>query len=121
MKTLLVITAAAAAFFGGAKGHGYVTGVRVNGAGWTDGQNPNWYYISSPPATAGWKALNQDNGFVQPSSFQTSDIACHKSGVTNTKYISANAGDTLTIYWNTWPDTHKGPILNYIAPVSSMF
>ncbi|KXJ85854.1 glycoside hydrolase, partial [Microdochium bolleyi] len=71
------------------------------------------------PATAGWKALNQDNGFVEPSAFGTADIACHKSAKTNTKSISANPGDTLTIYWNTWPESHKGPVYNYLAPVSN--
>ncbi|KAK7215731.1 hypothetical protein V2G26_003734 [Clonostachys chloroleuca] len=119
MHSSLVLGAASAALFSLAEGHGWLTGARVNGAGWTDGQNPNWYYITSPPATAGWKALNQDNGFVDPASFQTSNIDCHKSAVTNTQYVTANAGDTLTLYWNTWPDSHKGPIINYIAPVSS--
>ena len=30
-------------------------------------------------------------------------------------YVEADAGDTLTIFWNTWPESHKGPVLNYLA------
>lgn len=65
--------------------------------------------------------MNQDNGFVEPANFGTSDIACHKSAKTTTRSVSANAGDTLTVYWNTWPESHKGPINNYLAPVSSEY
>ncbi|KAI9150567.1 Polysaccharide monooxygenase Cel61a [Paramyrothecium foliicola] len=119
MWSPITVAATAAALFSVAEGHGYVAGVRVNGQGWTDGQNTNWFYLNNPPPSAGWRALNQDNGFVEPAAFGTSDIACHKSARPSTLSIRANAGDTLTLYWNTWPDSHKGPIINYIAPVSN--
>ncbi|KAI1493558.1 endoglucanase-4 [Biscogniauxia mediterranea] len=97
--------------------HGFVTGVTVNGV-WTNGSDPVWYYYpeGTAPETAGWDALNQDNGFVSPDSFGTSDIACHKSATVGKQFVSINAGDTITFSWNTWPDSHKGPIINYIAP-----
>lgn len=100
--------------------HGFVSGIEVNGAGWTAGGDPVWYYYASgtAPAAAGWQALNQDNGFVAPDAYGTSDIACHKSAKPGQLYVNANAGDTLTLFWNTWPDSHHGPILNYIAPCS---
>ncbi|KAI1858041.1 uncharacterized protein JN550_012934 [Neoarthrinium moseri] len=101
-----------------AAAHGYVSGVKVNNAGWFPGADPVWYYLPSGAAapTTGWNALNQDNGFVAPDSYQTSNIACHKNATAGQLYINANAGDSLTFFWNTWPDTHKGPIINYIAP-----
>ncbi|KAI1501025.1 endoglucanase-4 [Biscogniauxia marginata] len=97
--------------------HGFVAGVTVNGV-WTAGADPVWYYYSegTAPATAGWNALNQDNGFVSPDSFGTSDIACHKSATVGENFVNVNAGDEITFYWNTWPDSHKGPIINYLAP-----
>ncbi|KAJ8128095.1 hypothetical protein O1611_g5539 [Lasiodiplodia mahajangana] len=103
-----------------ASAHGYVSGIKVNQGAWVDGCNPNWYYQPSgtAPKTPGWQALNQDNGFVAPDAFTTSDIACHKSATPGQTYIEANAGDTLTLYWNTWPDSHKGPIINYLAKCS---
>ncbi|KAI8951505.1 lytic polysaccharide monooxygenase [Xylaria longipes] len=103
-----------------ASAHGYVAGIKVNQGSWIEGANPNWYYQpeGTAPETPGWQALNQDNGFVAPDSFSTSDIACHKSAKAGQKYIEANGGDTLTLYWNTWPDTHKGPVINYLAKCS---
>ena len=100
-----------------ASAHGYVSGVKVNGGDLVEGANPNWFYLpeGQVPETPGWQALNQDNGFVEPSAFGTADIACHKSAKAGAAYIEAAAGDTLTVIWNTWPDSHKGPILNYLA------
>ncbi|KAH7305766.1 glycosyl hydrolase family 61-domain-containing protein [Stachybotrys elegans] len=118
MHTLTTIAAFAAPLIQLAAAHGHVAGVRVNGGSWIQGCDPNWYYqpAGAAPNTPGWKALNQDNGFVSPDAFRTSDIACHKSAKAGETYIDANAGDTLTLYWNTWPDTHKGPIIDYLAP-----
>ncbi|KAI1438320.1 lytic polysaccharide monooxygenase [Xylaria sp. CBS 124048] len=100
-----------------ASAHGYVSGIKVNGGDWIDGTNPNWYYQPAGTAidTPGWLALNQDNGFVAPDAYTSTDIACHKSAKPASTYIDANSGDTLTLFWNTWPDTHKGPMLNYLA------
>ncbi|KAK5627129.1 hypothetical protein RRF57_002844 [Xylaria bambusicola] len=106
-----------------ASAHGHVAGITVNGGPWIQGTDPNWYYQpeGSAPETPGWRALNQDNGFVTPDAYTTSDIACHKSATPGQTYIEANSGDTLTLYWNTWPDSHKGPIINYLARCSGMY
>jgi hypothetical protein len=118
MQYFALIFALGASFLDLVHAHGFVSGVKVNGAGWTPGADPVWYYYAAgtSPATAGWNALNQDNGFVSPDSYETSNIACHKSATAGQLYISANAGDTLTFFWNTWPESHHGPIINYIAP-----
>ncbi|CAJ2512449.1 Uu.00g054640.m01.CDS01 [Anthostomella pinea] len=120
MPSSLSIAAFAAPLIQLAAAHGYVSGVTVNGGSWVDGSNPNWYYQpeGTAPDTPGWKALNQDNGFVSPDAYDTNDIACHKSATPGETYITASAGDTLTLYWNTWPDTHHGPVLNYLAECS---
>ncbi|EAT82406.1 hypothetical protein HBI56_089700 [Parastagonospora nodorum] len=97
--------------------HGFVTGIRANGA-WTKGSDPVWWYspANSRPQTAGWDALNQDIGFVEPAAMGTADVNCHKSATAGRLYANVNAGDTIDFLWNTWPDSHKGPIINYIAP-----
>ena len=97
--------------------HGFVQTITVNGESYP-GADPVWFYYPEGelPQTVGWDALNQDLGFVSPSDFSSTDIACHKSAFPSGLYINANAGDTLTLQWNTWPDSHKGPIINYIAP-----
>lgn len=112
---------AVASFFSAVEGHGFVNGAKVNGV-WTAGSDPLWWYAQQNnqplPVTSGWRALNQDIGFVEPANMGTTDIACHKSAKTNTGFIDVAAGSTITLFWNTWPEGHKGPIINYLAPVS---
>jgi hypothetical protein len=81
--------------------HGHVRGVSVNGQGWTPGADPVWYYHpeNQRPVTAGWNALNQDNGFVEPASVGSNDVICHKSATPGKMYVNANAGDSVTFYW----------------------
>jgi hypothetical protein len=100
-----------------ASAHGFVTGIRAGGT-FTAGSEPNWYYqpANQRKQTAGWDALNQDNGFVEPAALGSSDINCHKSATAGRQYVTVAAGSTVEIPWNTWPDSHKGPIINYIAP-----
>lgn len=121
MHSSTILLTAAAAFLDLASAHGFVNGIRVNDGAWVPGADPVWYYYTAgtSPATVGWNALNQDLGFVSPDAYTTSDIACHKSATAGQLSVSANAGDTLDITWSTWPsDSHKGPIINYIAQCS---
>jgi cellulase len=117
MHSSIILLSAAAALLDIASAHGFVTGIKVKGT-WTAGSDPVWWYHASNdrPQTAGWDALNQDIGFVEPASMGTSDVNCHKSATAGRLYANVNAGDTIEFAWNTWPDSHKGPIINYIAP-----
>ncbi|KXT14427.1 hypothetical protein AC579_8357 [Pseudocercospora musae] len=94
--------------------HGYVSGVVSNGE-WHSGTSPEWTYQSSKPATAGWYANNQDNGFVEPSSYADGDIICHKGATPGQGSIPVTAGKSIDIQWNTWPDSHHGPVITYLA------
>ncbi|KAG7120766.1 Polysaccharide monooxygenase Cel61a like protein [Verticillium longisporum] len=100
--------------------HGFVRGIRAGGV-WTAGSDPVWFYspAGQGPVTAGWDSRNQDLGFVEPAAFGTNDIACHKSATAGKNFVNVNAGQTIEIYWNTWPDSHKGPIIDYIAPYNA--
>lgn len=102
-----------------ASAHGYVSGV-VAGGQYFAGTSPNWN-SGEKTDTPGWYAMNQDNGFVAPSEFTTPDIVCHKDAEVGGKPFEAAAGDKLEFQWNTWPDSHKGPIITYIASVSGEF
>lgn len=97
--------------------HGFLQYINIGGT-ITKGSDPVWFYYSKEtrPQTAGWDALNQDIGFVEPAAANTSDVNCHKSATAGKLYANANAGDTIEFEWFTWPDSHKGPIINYIAP-----
>lgn len=102
--------------------HGFVRGVTDKGV-WTPGSDPVWYYYvqnkQTPPVTSGWDALNQDNGFVEPAAFGTTDVNCHKSATAGKMYASVNAGDSVTFYWSGWADSHKGT-LNPPSSISNL-
>jgi cellulase len=98
-----------------ASAHGFVTGLTI-ASKFTPGSDPVWFYYDHKPDTAGWDALNQDIGFVEPAKAGTSDVNCHKNATAGKLYASANPGDEIVFSWNTWPDSHKGPIINYLAP-----
>lgn len=105
---------AAAAVVPSVSAHGYVSGV-VSGGNWYAGASPSWIYSSAKPKQAGWFAHNQDNGFVDGTVYQSGDIICHKNATTGNTYIPVAAGSTIDLQWNTWPDSHHGPVIDYLA------
>lgn len=121
MRPSLILLSTTAFLLDTASAHGFVTGVSINGK-WTKGSDPIWYYSpNNRPLTAGWDALNQDIGFVEPAAAQTADVNCHKSATAGKLYADVNPGDTINFSWNTWPVSHKGPIINYIAPCNGTY
>ncbi|KAF1958312.1 glycoside hydrolase [Byssothecium circinans] len=67
------------------------------------------------PDIAAWSASNLGNIFVEPSRFNTSDIACHYDAAPGALHVNTTAGETLNLTWNEWPNSHKGPVLTYMA------
>ena len=100
--------------------HGYISGV-VSAGKYYENTSPNWVYSTEKADTPGWYAYDQDNGFVAPDSYTNDNITCHKGATPGTSSITVAAGSTIGLQWNTWPDSHHGPILNYLAPVSGSF
>lgn len=101
---------------GSVNGHGHVKTIVSAGTNYVGGLP--W---AAPATAVGWAAGNQDNGFVAPSAFSTADIICHINAKPATNAVSVAAGDTLTLQWDTWPESHHGPVLEYLAPVSGDF
>ncbi|KAM0425786.1 hypothetical protein ACHAPT_009036 [Fusarium lateritium] len=102
---------------GAANAHGHVKSIIVAGGETYTGGLP-W---NAPADAVGWSAQNQDNGFVAPDAFGSADIICHKGGKPASNAATVAAGDTLTLAWDTWPESHKGPVIEYLAPVSGDF
>ena len=44
-------------------------------------------------------------------------IACHKDATAGAKVATVKPGGTVEITWNTWPESHVGPIIDYLAAV----
>ncbi|KAG9235148.1 glycosyl hydrolase family 61-domain-containing protein, partial [Amylocarpus encephaloides] len=93
--------------------HGFVQGIDIAG---TYGYLVNNFpYATSPPSVIGWAETATDLGFVAPSAFTTGDIICHKGGANAKKTATVAAGGTVRMDWNTWPESHHGPVIDYMA------
>jgi lytic cellulose monooxygenase (C1-hydroxylating) len=98
------------------KAHGHVQLVIADGT-----EYPGGIPHGAPENAVGWAAANQDNGFVAPDAFGTVDFVCHKSATSVPSAATVAAGGSVTLQWDTWPESHKGPVIDYIAPVSGDF
>lgn len=72
-------------------------------------------YESSPPASIGWTESATDLGFVAPDAYTSGDIICHRNATNAQISASVAAGGTVVMDWNTWPESHHGPVIDYMA------
>lgn len=95
--------------------HGYVANINVAGKNY-EGYSPAMQYTTPAPVVPGWSSpLDLDNGFVSPQNYTGPDIICHKGATPGQASIPAKAGDKVEFLWTPWPDTHKGPVITYLA------
>lgn len=95
--------------------HGHVSGIVINGAYYQGYESDSFPYDSDPPIVIGWTTNDEDNGFVAPDAFGTPDIICHRNATPAQGHAQAAAGDIISMIWNTWPDSHVGPVYDYLA------
>jgi endoglucanase len=98
-----------------AAAHGHISNVVINGVSYQGYDSPAWYGSSNAPNVFAWTINQKDNGFVAPDAFASPDIICHRDAVPAQSHVQVAAGDTLTLQWNTWPDSHHGPVIDYLA------
>ncbi|KAB5566677.1 glycosyl hydrolase family 61-domain-containing protein [Coniochaeta sp. 2T2.1] len=99
--------------------HGHVNDIIVNGVLW-QGYNPFVMpYIQNPPNVVGWQTDALDNGFVLPDAFASADMACHRNAKNAGGHAVVAAGDKILLEWDTWPEGHKGPVMDYLANCGS--
>lgn len=93
--------------------HGYVQGIVAADSYYT-GYNPSFQYQSPTPVVIGWSDPSDlSNGFI--SDYTSSDINCHLSATAAQTHAPVAGGDTVTFEWTTWPSSHHGPVLTYLA------
>ncbi|KAM5341535.1 hypothetical protein ACJ41O_014566 [Fusarium nematophilum] len=109
-KTLLSALAGAM----GVAAHGHVDNIVINGASYP-GFSLDLAYNNNPPAVVGWTTSATDNGFVGPEAFGSADIICHRDAKNAKGHARVAAGDSIYLQWDTWPESHKGPVLDYLA------
>jgi cellulase len=102
--------------------HGGVRGVVADGT-YFEAYNPSMQYQTPAPKVVGWSVPEQlDNGFVVPSMYsKNSKIACHKDATVGQAQATVAAGGKVERQWSVWPDSHKSPVLDYLAAIDGDF
>ena len=111
MKSLLLTLAGAASV----AAHGYVETITVGSTVHTNFNPTTDPYNPNPPARPGWTADQLDLGFVEPNAASSPDVICHRSATPGQSHIPVTAGQTVSLQWSPWPDSHKGPVIDYLA------
>lgn len=98
--------------------HGTVSGIVVGGK-YYQGYSPSFAYADPAPVVIGWSIPeDSDNGFIAPSAFSDPDIICHKGATPGQTSAKVAAGGTVELQWTAWPESHHGPVLDYLAKCS---
>ncbi|KAJ5979581.1 Endoglucanase-4 [Penicillium waksmanii] len=95
--------------------HGHISNIVINGVsydGWDIGSYP---YSSDPPVVVAWGTPNTSNGFISPDAYESDDIICHLNATNAKGHAVVAAGDKISLQWTTWPDSHHGPVITYLA------
>ncbi|KFH40812.1 Endoglucanase-like protein [Hapsidospora chrysogenum ATCC 11550] len=95
--------------------HGFVTNVVINGVSYSGYDVTSFPYQNEPPVVIGWSTTATDTGFVAPDAYSSPDIICHRDGENAQGRAQVAAGDSVFLQWNTWPDSHHGPVIDYLA------
>ncbi|KAF9888728.1 hypothetical protein FE257_008303 [Aspergillus nanangensis] len=96
-------------------GHGYVSGIVAGGTFYTGYLVDSYSYMDDPPDTIGWSTTATDLGFVDGTGYSGPDIICHRDGAPGALTATVAAGSTIDLQWTVWPDSHHGPLINYLA------
>ncbi|KAF7549075.1 hypothetical protein G7046_g8458 [Stylonectria norvegica] len=95
--------------------HGHVDWLITNGVAYRGYDAPSMSWNPAHDPVVGWTIGATDNGYVEPNSFSDPDIICHKAAKPGKGHVTVQAGDKINLQWNTWPDSHKGPVIDYLA------
>ena len=112
---LLQTAALVGAFAASAYAHGHVTGIVADGT-YYEGYDPSFQYQQTPPKVVGWSdPKDLGNGFIAPDAYGTPDIICHLDATPGQAVAKVAAGGKVDLQWTTWPSSHHGPVLDYLA------
>ncbi|KAH6887392.1 glycosyl hydrolase family 61-domain-containing protein [Thelonectria olida] len=95
--------------------HGHVDWLLTNSVAFRGYDAPAFSWNPNIDPVVGWTIGATDNGYVEPKSFGDPDIICHRSAKAARGHVTVQAGDKINLKWNTWPESHKGPVIDYLA------
>ncbi|KAM3064799.1 hypothetical protein ACMFMG_008720 [Clarireedia jacksonii] len=94
--------------------HGFVSGIVIDGT-YTQNWSPSDAYASPAPKRIGWADTNLDLGFTSPSEYAGPNIICAQNAKNAALSATVAAGGSIDLQWNTWPESHHGPVITYLA------
>ncbi|EKD12576.1 hypothetical protein MBM_09145 [Drepanopeziza brunnea f. sp. 'multigermtubi' MB_m1] len=95
--------------------HGYVEEITADGVAHEGYIMTTYPYMNPPKDSPAWSETAVDSGYVGSNDFASPDIICHKEAKNAALSIPVAAGGEVSMRWNTWPESHKGPVLWYMA------
>ncbi|KAJ5257918.1 hypothetical protein N7524_009474 [Penicillium chrysogenum] len=96
-------------------GHGYVSSIVADGKSYTGYLVDKYAYMADPPDSVGWTTTATDLGFEDGTEYQDPNIICHRDGANAALSATVKAGSSIDLQWTTWPDSHHGPVITYLA------
>ncbi|KAL8897562.1 MAG: hypothetical protein Q9192_002514, partial [Flavoplaca navasiana] len=80
------------------------------------GYTINYAYSPSHPDMPAWAVPeDKDTGFINPGNYTNPDVICHKGATPGELYATVAAGSTVQLQWTKWPESHHGPVIDYLA------
>lgn len=74
-----------------------------------------WLHENDPNAVGWVTPFQWYNEFIDPPRYNTEAIICNTDTTPAPKHITIAAGETVTAQWDNWPESHRGPIITYLA------
>ncbi|KAF4969112.1 hypothetical protein FZEAL_10288 [Fusarium zealandicum] len=103
-----------------ASAHGYLNTFTLDGV---DYQGFSRWNPSPSPDAIGWSFTTPDEGPEMDTS--SPDFVCRRESEASKNYGKIQAGNTASFFWtsddkeinpNGWAESHRGPVITYIAP-----
>ncbi|KAK6333632.1 hypothetical protein TWF730_003817 [Orbilia blumenaviensis] len=110
MKTTLVALLSTASTV---MGHGIVQEFLIGGQRYTGSLPFQDQYKNPAPDRITQAFWENGNSFIDD--VTSADIACNKGSKPAKLVAPAPAGSDVTFFWTEWPESHKGPVITYLA------
>lgn len=91
--------------------HSHVSQIVVNGDAYT-GFDPRG---TNDDILAAWYTEVEEDGWIGLNDYETPNMACHLNAENAQGYATIAAGERVSWFWMGWPESHKGPVLTYMA------
>jgi cellulase len=103
-----------ALFSSQALAHGTVKSIVANGKTY-QGYSSDFKYQKNPPAVVGWTADVEQQQPIMGDKVDQPDVICHKDATNAQLSAEVAAGTKVKLNWTPWPESHKGPVMDYLA------